>query len=487
MNYPLIRKILGKIMVLIAMLMSLPLIVSLIYQESLQNVLAFLVPMILMGTIGYTLSFKKVSSYKMYAREGLIIVGLSWLLIALFGALPFVISGEIPNYIDAFFEAASGFTTTGASIVTDVEALSHSVLFWRSFSHWIGGMGVLVFILAIIPESKDGSSLFLMKAESTGPNVGKLVSKMQVTSRILYLIYLGLTVTEFILLVIGPDGKMGIFESLIYTFGTAGTGGFGMHADSIGSFTPYSQYVIAIFMIIFGINFSLFYLILLGKVKEVFKNEELRLYLIILFFAISIITINIFSIYDSFEESFRHSLFQVASIISTTGYSTTDFALWPALSQGILLIIMMSGACAGSTAGGFKLSRVNVLLKSSASKIKNAISPRKVEVIRFEGKAMDDNTVNTVQNYLSIYILLIIFIAFIISFDGTHGLLENITTSITMINNVGPGLGAVGPMGSFAGYSYFSKFVLSIAMIAGRLELIPILVLFNPNTWKKRN
>ncbi len=487
MNYPLIKKILGKIMVLIAMLMSLPLIVSLIYQESLQNVLAFLIPMILMGTLGYTLSFKKVDSYKMYAREGLVIVGLSWILIALFGALPFVISGEIPNYIDAFFEAASGFTTTGASIVTDVESLSHSILFWRSFSHWIGGMGVLVFILAIIPESKDGSSLFLMKAESTGPTVGKLVSKMQVTSRILYLIYLGLTATQFILLVVGPDSKMGVFESLIYTFGTAGTGGFSMHADGLASFTPYSQYIIAIFMIIFGINFSLFYLILLGKFKEAFKNEELRLYLIILFFSISMITINIFSICNSFEESFRHSLFQVASIISTTGYSTTDFALWPALSQGVILIIMMCGACAGSTAGGFKLSRVNVLIKSSASKIKNAISPRKVEVIRFEGKAMDDNTVNTVQNYLSIYILLIIFIALIISFDGTHGLIENISTSITMINNVGPGLGAVGPMGSFAGYSYFSKFILSISMIAGRLELIPILVLFNPNTWKKRN
>ena len=487
MNYPLIRKILGKIMVLIAMLMSLPLIVSLIYRESLQNVLSFLIPMVIMGGVGYFFSRKKVSSFKMYAREGLVIVGLSWLFIALFGALPFVISGEIPNYIDAFFEAASGFTTTGASIVLDVESLSHSILFWRSFTHWIGGMGVLVFILAIIPESKDGSSVFLMKAESTGPTVGKLVSKMQVTSRILYLIYLGLTVIEFILLVVGPDAKMGVFESIIYTFGTAGTGGFSMHADGLASFTPYSQYVIAIFMIIFGINFSLFYLILLGKVKEAFKNEELRLYLLVLFFSITMITINIFSIYNSFEEAFRYSLFQVASIISTTGYSTTDFAMWPALSQGVIIIIMMSGACAGSTAGGFKLSRVNVLLKSSASKIKNAISPRKVEVIRFEGKPMDDNTVNTVQNYLSIYILLIIFVALIISCDGTHGLIENITTSITIVNNVGPGLGSVGPLGSFAHYSYFSKIILSITMIAGRLELIPILVLFNPNTWKKRN
>ena len=487
MNYPLIRKILGKIMILIAMLMVLPLSVSLIYQESLRNILAFVIPMILMCVVGYLFGFKKDVSYKMYAREGLVIVGLSWLFIALFGALPFVISGEIPNYIDAFFEAASGFTTTGASIVTDVESLSHSILFWRSFTHWIGGMGVLVFILAIIPESKDGSSVFLMKAESTGPQVGKLVSKMQVTSRILYLIYLSLTVIQFILLVIGPDDKIGVFESLIYTFGTAGTGGFGMHADGLASFTPYSQYVIAIFMLIFGINFSLFYLILLGKTKDVFKNEELRLYLLILLASISIITINIFSRCNTFEEAFRLSLFQVASIITTTGYATADFALWPALSLGVILILMMCGACAGSTAGGFKLSRVNVLLKSSASKIKNAISPRKVEVIRFEGKVMDESTVNTVQNYLSIYLLLIIFGALLVSFDGTHGLIENITAAITTINNVGPGLGAIGPMGSFANYSYFSKIILSIFMIAGRLELIPILVLFNPNTWKKRN
>ena len=459
MNYPLIRKILGKIMILIAMLMVLPLSVSLIYQESLRNILAFVIPMILMCVVGYLFGFKKDVSYKMYAREGLVIVGLSWLFIALFGALPFVISGEIPNYIDAFFEAASGFTTTGASIVTDVESLSHSIIFWRSFTHWIGGMGVLVFILAIIPESKDGSSVFLMKAESTGPQVGKLVSKMQVTSRILYLIYLALTVAQFMILLIGPDAKMGVFESLIYTFGTAGTGGFSMHADGLSSFTPYSQYVIAIFMLIFGINFSLFYLLLLGNIKEVFKNEELRIYLLIVVVSVSIITINIFARCNTFEEAFRLSLFQVASIITTTGYATADFALWPALSLGVILILMMCGACAGSTAGGFKLSRVNVLLKSSASKIKNAISPRKVEVIRFEGKVMDESTVNTVQNYLSIYLLLIIFGALLVSFDGTHGLIENITAAITTINNVGPGLGTIGPMGSFANYSYFSKII----------------------------
>lgn len=486
MNYSLIRKILGKIMILIAMLMILPLTVSLIYQESIKNVLSFLIPMILMGLFGYLLNIKKVENLKIYAREGLITVGLSWVLIALFGSLPFILSGEIPNFIDAFFETASGFTTTGASILTDVESLSHSILFWRSFTHWIGGMGVLVFILAIIPESKDGSTLYLMKAESTGPQVGKLVSKMQVTSRILYLMYIVLTVIEFLLLALGPDKRMGVFESLIYTFGTAGTGGFGMHADSVASFTPYTQYVISGFMIIFGINFSLFYLLLLGNIKEVFKNEELRLYLFILIVSILVISINIYSICDTIEQAFRLSLFQVASIISTTGYATTDFAQWPALSQGIILIIMMTGACAGSTAGGFKLSRVNVLLKSSASKIKNAISPRKVDTIRFEGKVMDENTISNVQAYLAIYLLLIILGAFLISIDGTHGLLENITASITMINNVGPGLGVIGPAGSFANYSYFSKIILSIFMIAGRLELIPILVLFNPNTWKRK-
>ena len=486
MNYSLIRNILGKIMLLIAILMVLPLCVAIIYQEKLINVLAFLIPMLLMGGIGVLFNLKKAANSRMYAKEGFVIVGLSWILIALFGALPFVISGEIPNYIDAFFETASGFTTTGASILTDVTKLSHSSLFWRSFTHWIGGMGVLVFILAIIPESKDGSTLHIMKAESTGPQVGKLVSKMRVTSRILYLMYLGLSVIQFLLLVLGPDPMMGPFESLIYTFGTAGTGGFGMHADGLQSATPYSQYVISIFMIIFGINFSLFYLLLLGNIKEVFKNEELRLYLFILIISITMMTINIYSRYSNIEEAFRHSLFQVASIISTTGYATADFALWPSLSQAIIIIIMMCGACAGSTAGGFKLARVNVLLKSTDLKIKNSISPRKVESIRFEGKVMDEKIVNNVQNYFVIYFLMIVLVGLLISIDGTHGILENITASLTTINNVGPGLGVIGPMGSFANYSYFSKLILTIAMIAGRLELIPVLVLFNPKTWKRR-
>lgn len=487
MNYSLIRNILGKIMILIAMLMGLPLIVSLIYRESIMNVFAFLIPMILMGLIGYLFNIKKAKSMRMYAKEGLVIVGLSWLVIALFGALPFVISGEIPNYIDAFFETASGFTTTGASIVRDVESLSHSILFWRSFSHWIGGMGVLVFILAIIPESKDGSTLHIMKAESTGPQVGKLVSKMQVTSRILYLIYLTLTLVQFILLVIGPDEKMGVFESLIYSLGTAGTGGFGMHADGLASFAPYTQYVIAIFMIIFGINFSLFYLILLGNIKEVLKNEELRLFLLIVFVSVVAIAINIYSRCQTLEEAFRLSLFQVASIVSTTGYATTDFALWPAFSQAIIIFLMICGSCAGSTAGGVKMSRINILFKSSKAKVKNSISPRKIEAIKIEGKVIDDKIIEGVLSFFVVYILMLVLCILLVSIDGTHGLVENITASLSAISNVGPGLGTVGPMGSFANYSAFSKIVLSIVMLAGRLELFPILVLFNPNTWKKRN
>lgn len=487
MNYSIIRNILGKIMILTAFLMIMPLIFCVIYKEELINYIAFLVPIALLFIFGKIFNLKKADNTKMLAREGFIIVGLTWLVIALFGCLPFIISKEIPNFFDAFFETCSGFTTTGASVVTDVTSLSHSMMFWRSFTHWIGGMGVLVFILAIIPESKDGTSIYILRAESPGPQVGKLVSKMQVTSRILYLIYLALTIIEVLLLWLGPDNQMNFFNSLIYSLGTAGTGGLAIDPQSLEFYSAYSQYVIAIFMIIFGINFTLFYFILIGNLKEVFKNEEVRWYFSIIFISIIVIfiTLNIYNVYQNVEHTFRHSLFQVASIISTTGYSTANFNEWPALAKGVIVILMFFGASAGSTAGGMKISRIIILAKSSLKRIKNMVNPRKVETIYIDKKPINDTIVDSVQSYFVVYMFLFIICALLISIDN-FDLLTNITASLACISNIGPGLGEVGPYGSFSGFSDFSKFVLSIEMIAGRLELFPMLILFNPKTWKRR-
>ena len=487
MNYSIIRNILGKIMILTAFLMSLPLIFCVIYQEKLLNYIAFIVPIVLLVLFGWLFNIKKANDTKMLAREGFIIVGFTWLTIALFGCLPFIISREIPNPFDAFFEMCSGFTTTGASILNDVTALSHSMKFWRSFSHWIGGMGVLVFILAIIPESKDGTSIHILRAESPGPQVGKLVSKMQVTSRILYLIYLGLTLSEFLLLWLGPDKKMDAFNSLIYSLGTAGTGGLAVDPYSIEFYSSYSQYVIATFMFVFGINFTLFYFILIGNLKEVFKNEEVRWYFSIVFISIVIIFISLYSkgVYVGVEQTFRHSFFQVASIVSTTGYSTANFNEWPALTKSVLFILMFFGASAGSTAGGMKISRVIILIKSSWKRIKNMVNPRKVETIYIDNKPINDTIVDSVQSFFVVYMAIFILCSLVISIDN-FGFETNITASLACISNIGPGLGEVGPYGSYAGFSNFSKLILSLEMIAGRLELFPMLILFNPKTWKRR-
>lgn len=485
MNYSIIRNIIGKIMILMAILMLLPLIICVSYQEDLIYYISFIVPSILLALIGYLFNLKKAENTKILAREGFIIVGLTWLVIALFGCLPYIISKEIPNFFDAFFETVSGFTTTGASVVKDVTKLSHSILFWRSFAHWIGGMGVLVFILAIIPESKDGTSIHILRAESTGPQVGKLVSKMQVTSRILYLIYLGLTIIEFLLLWIGPDEKMTAFNSLIYTLGTAGTGGLAMDPTSLELYSSFSQYVIAIFMVIFGINFTLFYFILIGNIKDVFKNEEIRWYISIVLISILIIFISIFSTYKNIEEAFRLSFFQVASIISTTGYTTVNYDTWPTLAKSVIFILMFFGACAGSTSGGMKISRIIILAKSSIKRIKNMINPRKVETIYVDKKPINDTTIDSVQSYFVVYMFVFILCALVISIDN-FSLLTNITASLACISNIGPGLEAVGPYGSFSGFSSFSKFILSIEMIVGRLELFPILILFSPKTWIRR-
>ena len=490
MNYGIIRNVLGKIMIMMACMMSISLIFCIAYQESFKSYLAFLVPIGLQLVLGWLLNVKKAKTKKMLAREGFVIVGLTWIFIALFGCIPFLIDGAMDNFFDAFFEMSSGFTTTGASVLTgeEAEALSHSLKFWRSFTHWIGGMGILVFVLAFIPESDDGSAMHILRAESPGPQVGKLVSRMKVTSRILYLIYLCMTIICVLFLWLGPDDKMNFFNSLVYSLGTAGTGGFSIHSIGIAYFNAYSQYVIAIFMLLFGINFSLYYLLLIGNVKEVIKNGELKWYLCIVAGAVTIIAINIYNMLveiTNVEEAFRYSLFQVASIISTTGYSTMNFDLWPSLAKFTLLIIMITGGCAGSTAGGLKIGRAQILIKSSVKKVKNMISPRKVEALYIDGKPINDSTLEGVQSFFAVYVLVFLTCALLISVDN-FDLVTNITASLTCVNNVGPGLGVVGPSGTFGNFSNFSKFVLSIEMIAGRLELFPLLILFSPNTWKRR-
>ena len=495
MNFGIIRKIIGKLLILLAALMVIPLIVSLIYREDFIYQLSYIIPIFVLLLGGVLLNIKKVKNKKMLVREGMIIVGLSWIIMALFGCLPVIISGEIPNFFDAFFEMSSGFTTTGATILTgeQIESLQHSTMFWRSFSHWIGGMGVLVFILAIIPESKEGSSLHILRAESPGPQVDRLVSKMAASSRILYIMYIVLTLVEFLLLWLGPDSKMDAFSSLIYSLGTAGTGGFGIHADSLASFAPYSQYVIAIFMLIFGVNFSIFFLMIIGHFKDVFKNTEIKVYLVTIVLSVLVICFNLYYTVDTittFEEAFRISLFQSASIISTTGYATNDFTNWPALSQTVILILMIMGGCAGSTAGGFKISRVIILFKSALSKLRRLVWPRKVDTVYMDTKPLKKDTIDNVAGYFVIYVLVFIACALLISIYNPNmqmDLQTSFSASLTCINNVGPGLTAqIGPSGSFANFSDFSKFILSLEMIAGRLELFPLLLLFSPNMWKKR-
>lgn len=479
-------------MIIMGLFMILPLTISLIYfkDEGIRNVLAFLIPIVCLLSIGFLLNviMKKNSISKFGVKEAIIVVGLTWILMSLFGCIPFMISKEIPNFFDAFFEMASGFTTTGASIVTDVEALSKSIIFWRSFSHWVGGMGILVFILAIIPESKDGSSMHILRAESPGPQVGKLVSKMKATTRILYLIYFGLTILEILFLYLGPDSKMTFFNSIIYSIGTAGTGGFSMDASGLAGYSAYSQYVISIFMLIFGVNFTVYYLLLIGNFKEVLKNEELRVYILIVLAAVILITLNILSTCQNLEEAFRFSLFQVATIITTTGYASTDFNLWPAFSKIILICLAIFGGCAGSTAGGVKLSRIIILVKTFFRKIRQSISPRKIENIKVDGKVISEDTVEGVQSFIVAYAIILFICAFLISIDGLEGasMETYLSASLACISNVGPGFEIVGPYGSFANFSWLSKLILSLEMIAGRLEIFPILVLFSKNTWSKK-
>ena len=491
MNYKNIINIIGKVLQIEAMLLLLPLLVGAIYKESWDTTLfAFFITALGSFVVGVLLNISKPKSKKILPRSSFIIVALSWIIVAMVGALPLVISREIPNFFDAFFEMSSGFTTTGASICTDVESLSHSILFWRSFSHWIGGMGVIVFILAILPDDKEGSNMHILRAESPGPSVGKLVSKVSATARILYLIYIGLTIIEFLFLFLGPDKKMDLFNSICITLGTAGTGGFSVLNSGCAAYSIYSQYVISIFMILFGINFTLFYLLLIGKFKSVWKNEELRTYITLVLGSTFFIAITLFvkkiPEYSNFEECFRHSLFQVASIVSTTGYVTTDYSLyWPPVCLMVIILLMLTGPCAGSTGGGIKISRINLLFKSIVQKVRTMINPRKVELIKDSGQIVDDEVVKGAEIFIILYVALLFFVTFVISFDG-FDLVTNFTATLSCISNVGPGLNVVGPTGNFAEFSNFSKFVLSLTMITGRLELFPMIALFAPRTWRTK-
>ena len=431
---------------------------------------------------GLLLLITRQASKRFFAKEGLFCVGLSWIVMSLFGCLPFCLSGEIPHYVDALFEMVSGFTTTGASIVRNVEALSRGTLYWRSFSHWVGGMGVLVFLLAIVPLSgkNEGFTMHLLRAESPGPNVGKLVPKMRQTAAVLYLTYLALTVLNVIFLL---AGGMSFFESLCTAFGTAGTGGFGLKNDSIAGYSPYIQNVCTVFMLLFGVNFGCYYLLLLRQIRDVLRDEELKLYLGVVLGSILLITFNVRGLYGSFGETLRHAAFQVSSIITTTGFATTDFDLWPTFSKGILLVLMMIGACAGSTGGGLKCARVLLILKGIRRNLVQMIHPQKVQVIRVNDQPMSEKVLANTNAYLCAYSLIMIFSFLLISVDG-FSVTTNLSAVVACFNNIGPGLEMVGPTCNYGDYSVFSKIVLIVNMLAGRLEIFPILALFSLRTWK---
>lgn len=526
MNFTKLGKILGKIMILESALMLAPLAVSIIYKEGTRNILAFAIPIVALAILGLLLQIPKPRRDNLYQKEGFALTAMVWLVMTLFGALPFVINRDIPNYIDAWFEIMSGFTTTGSSIVTDITAISHSGLFWRSFSHWIGGMGILVFVLIFIPESNEGSSMHLLRAESPGPQVGKLVSKMKVTTRILYLIYLGMTALEIVILYFGPltdleamSAALGesaaaayhsdkLFNALLTGFGCAGTGGFGFIPNSMEYFTPFAQYVMSIFLILFGVNFSLYYLILIGKIGQVFKSEEFRSYFLVVILAVGCVFLGLVGglgehpMDYTTEEAFRHSLFQIASLISTAGFTTTDFNLWPMLAKMVLVIVMFTGAMAGSTAGGIKVSRIVIAVKGAMVNIRKLINPRYVPKSKFEGKLLEERTTNDVFSFITLYFFFMIGVMFVLSFDPingqavtivsdageyvtTHGFFSNFSAAVACLSNVGPGFEAIGPYSSYAGFNWVSKITLTLTMMIGRLEILPVLILFNPKTWKR--
>ena len=479
MNRRMVLYMLGKIVFLESVILLLPAACSLIYGET-KTLFAFLVTAGIAFVLGMLLSvLNKPKNKSIFAKEGFVIVSLAWILMSAIGAMPFVISGDIPSYVDAFFETVSGLTTTGASIIPNVELCSKGILFWRSFTHWVGGMGVLVLFMAIFPTD-TGQAMHVMRAEMPGPIVGKLVPRIKSTAKILYLIYIALTLIQIVILLFGD---MNVFQSIVYSLGTAGTGGFGIDADGLAGYSAFSQWVITVFMIIFGINFNLYYLALTRKFKTALKSEELWTYIGIVLVSIIAITINIYPKFGG--DSVRTSAFQVASIISTTGYATTDFNLWSTLPKTILFLLMFSGACAGSTAGGLKISRIVLLFKSVRSNLKQMLHSRSVSSFKFEGKKVENETIHNVMVYFAIYFFCFTAIFLAICFEP-FDFETNISAVAACFNNVGPGFSLVGPMSNYSAYSDFSTVVLSFGMLLGRLEIFPMLLLFSPAVWKSR-
>ncbi len=477
MNSSMIRLILGNVLKVEAVLMLLPCLISVIYREPVG--IYYLGVALLCLLLGMLMTRRKPKNPVFYLKEGCIATSLSWIFLSFFGALPFWLSGEIPSLTDALFETISGFTTTGASILADVEALSHTALFWRSFTHWIGGMGVLVFLMAIIPLS-GGSNINLMRAESPGPSVGKLVPKMKYTARILYFIYFAMTLLELFLLI---AGGMPVFDALATSMGTAGTGGFGIKADSMMSYSPYLQWVVTIFMILFGVNFNAYYFMIFHNFKKAFAMEEVRYYLGIIAAAIAIVFFETLSLYGTAFETLTHASFQVASIITTTGFSTVDFNIWSQASKTVLVLLMFIGACAGSTGGGIKVSRFVILVKTLGKEMTSYIHPKSIKKIKCEGKPVEHEVVRSINVYFITFMIIFSASVLAVSFEEKD-LVTNFTAVAATINNIGPGLELVGPTQNFGLFHPFTKYVLMFDMLAGRLELFPLLILFHPAVWK---
>lgn len=477
MNYKIIKYIVGAVLLFESIFMLPACIIALIYQEC--SGISLLITAVLCFLVGTLLRRGKLDAKNMYAKEGFVAVALCWVVLSAFGALPFVISGSIPSYIDALFEVVSGFTTTGSSILPEVEALPHCLLFWRSFTHWIGGMGVLVFVMAIIPLT-GGSTMYLMKAESPGPSVGKLVPKVKSTAVILYKMYLFLSILQLVFLL---AGGMPLFDSLCTMFGTAGTGGFGIKNDSIAGYSTYLQGVITVFMILFGVNFNIYYLLRLKKFKDATRSVEVRAYFAIIAVSIALITINISGMFPNLFQAFHHAAFQVGTIITTTGFATTDFDLWPTFSRTILVMLMFIGACAGSTGGGIKVSRIVILCRSIGKELDYIVHPHHVKKLKLDGRVVDHSVVRSVNVFIASYLVVFALSVLLISIDN-FSFTTNFTAVAATINNIGPGLEMVGPTRNFALFSDFSKVVLIFDMLAGRLELFPILILFSRSTWR---